>query len=139
MNHLLDTNICVFAIRKKSQRLLDRLRQHSPGDVGISTVTLAELRYDADKSQDPPKNHNALNSFVVPLEIVEFDAQAAEQYGRVRADLENRGVPIGPLDTMIAAHALSLNVPVVTNNVAEFSRVTGLKVEDWTSPGEGNG
>ena len=134
MKYLLDTNICVFAIRKKSKRLLDRLRQFGPGDVGISTVTLAELRYGADKSQDPAKNHNALNSFVAPLEIVEFDAQAAEQYGRVRADLEVRGIPIGPLDTMLAAHALSLSVPLVTNNVGEFSRVSGLTVEDWAAP-----
>lgn len=82
----------------------------------------------------PPKNHTALNSFVAPLEIVEFDAQAAEHDGQVRADLEARGLPIGPLDTLIAAHAVSLRVPLVTNNVKEFVRVAGLKVEDWTTP-----
>jgi tRNA(fMet)-specific endonuclease VapC len=95
---LLDTNICVFVIRKKSQLALQRLRQHPAGVVGISTITLAELRYGADKSQDPPKNHAALNAFLIPLEISEFDSQAAQQYGSTLAELEKRGVPIGPLD-----------------------------------------
>jgi tRNA(fMet)-specific endonuclease VapC len=134
VTYLLDTNICVFAIRQKSQRLLDRLRQTRPGDMAISTVTLAELRFGAEKSQDPPKNHAALIAFVAPLEIVPFDAAAADEYGRIRAHLEARGEPIGPLDTMIAAHALALGVPLVTNNVAEFTRVPGLTVEDWTAP-----
>src|SRR5207245_10403736 len=98
VKYLLDTNICVFVIRKKSQHILQRLRQHSAGDVGISTVTLAELRYGADKSQNPPKNHAALSAFLTPLEVVEFDAQAAEQYGSVRADMEKRGVRPGRLD-----------------------------------------
>jgi len=134
VKYLLDTNICVFVIRKKSQLALQRLRQHPAGDVGISTITLAELRYGADKSQDPPKNHAALNAFLAPLEVVEFDAQAAEQYGRIRADLEKRGLPIGPLDTLIATHAQSLGLTLVTNNLSEFTRVSGLVVEDWTVP-----
>jgi len=134
VKYLLDTNICVFVIRQKPQRVIHRFRQHDPDDLGISTVTLAELRYGADKSQDPVKNHNALNAFLAPLEIADFDARASEAYGKVRLDLESRGLPIGPLDTMIAAHALSLNVAVVSNNTSEFSRVTGLTVEDWTQP-----
>lgn len=134
MKYLLDTNICVFIIRKKSQLALKRLRQHPAGDVGISTITLAELRYGADKSQDPPKNHAALSAFLAPLEVVEFDAQAAEQYGSIRADLEKRGLPIGPLDSLIAAHAQSAGLTLVTNNQSEFSRVSGLALEDWTVP-----
>ena len=134
MKYLLDTNICVFVIRQKSQLILQRLRQRQAGDVGISTVTLAELRYGADKSNDPPRNHAALDAFLVPLETVAFDAEAADEYGHVRTDLECRGVPIGPLDNMIAAHALSLSVTLVTNNVSEFSRVAGLVVEDWSQP-----
>ena len=123
MNYLLDTNICVFVIRQKSQAIVRRLRTHDAGDLGISAVTLAELRYGAGKSQDPAKNHAALDAFVAPLTIAEFGAEAADQYGKVRADLERRGVPIGPLDTMIAAHALSVNVKLVTNNTREFARV----------------
>ena len=134
MKYLLDTNMCVFVIRQKSPLVLQRLRQHQAGDVGISTVTLAELRYGADKSNDPSKNHAALDAFLVPLETVEFNADAADEYGQVRSDLERRGLPIGPLDNMIAAHARSLGVTLVTNNVREFSRVTGLVLEDWSEP-----
>lgn len=134
MKYLLDTNICVFVIRQKSHEVLQHLRRHPAGDVGISTITLAELRYGADKSRDPTKNHAALEAFLAPLEIVDFDAAAADTYGRIRADLESRGVPIGPLDTVIAAHSLSLSVTLVTNNVREFARATGLIVEDWTAP-----
>jgi tRNA(fMet)-specific endonuclease VapC len=134
VKYLLDTNTCVFVIRNKSQLTLQRLRQHAAGVVGICSITLAELRYGADKSQDPAKNHAALNSFLAPVEIVEFDAQAAGQYGNIRTDLERRGLPIGPLDTLIAAHALSLGLTLVTNNIREFRRVSGLSVEDWTVP-----
>ena len=134
MKYLLDTNMCVFVIRQKSPLVLQRLRQHQAGDVGISTVTLAELRYGADKSNDPSKNHAALDAFLVPLETIEFNADAAGEYGQVRSDLERRGLPIGPLDNLIAAHARSLGVTLVTNNVREFSRVTGLVLEDWSEP-----
>ncbi len=134
MKYLLDTNICVFIIRKKSPLALQRLQKCSVGEVGISSITLAELRFGADKSKDPVKNHAALNSFLAPLEIVEFNSHAAGNYGSIRADLEKRGLPIGPLDTLIAAHAQSLGLTMVTNNIGEFSRVTGLLVEDWTVP-----
>lgn len=133
MNFLLDTNICVFVIRQKPEVVVQRFQRHQPGEIGISTVTLAELRYGADKSSNPPENHSALNGFLAPLEIVEFDAEAAEYYGKARTDLELRGIPIGPLDMIIAAHALCLGVPLVTNNMREFSRVTGLAVEDWSA------
>ena len=134
MKYLLDTNICVFVIRQKSPLVLQRLRQHQAGDVGISTVSLAELRYGANKSNDPHRNNAALDAFLVPLEIVEFNAAAADEYGQIRSDLERRGQSIGPLDNLIAAHARSLSVTLVTNNVREFSRVTGLILEDWSEP-----
>ena len=132
MNYLLDTNICVFVIRQKLQLVVRRFKEHLPDQLGISTVTLAELRYGADKSSNPSKNHTALDAFLAPLEIVDFDAECAECYGTIRAELESCGLPIGPLDTMIAAHALRLRLPVVTNNTREFSRVPGLTLEDWT-------
>jgi tRNA(fMet)-specific endonuclease VapC len=134
VTYLLDTNICIFIIRNKSLVALGRLRQQLPGEVGIFTITLAELRYGAEKSQNPSKNHAVLNAFLAPLEIVEFDAQASEDYGSIRRDLERRGLPIGALDTLIAAHARSLGLTLVTNNTREFTRVQGLPVEDWTVP-----
>lgn len=134
MKYLLDTNICVFVIRQKSSLVTERMRQFGIGDIGISTITLAELRFGADKSNDPPKNHSALDLFLVPLEVAVFDSGAADEYGGVRSQLERRGVPIGALDNMIAAHALSLNVTLVTNNIREFSRIERLMIEDWTEP-----
>lgn len=132
MRYLLDTNICIFLIRRKPATVLARFGQYSVNEIGISAVTLAELRYGADKSHRREQNHAALDAFLVPLAVVDFDSHAAARYGTVRAELERHGTPIGPLDTMIAACALSLGVPLVTNNAAEFSRVPGLQVEDWT-------
>ena len=126
MKYLLDTIICVFVIRGKSPLVLQRFRQQLPDDLGVSTVTLAELRYGADKSNDPIRNHAALNSFLAPIQILTFDAECADYYGKVRSDLERRGLPIGPLDTMIAAQSLRLNVPLATNNTSEFSREAGF-------------
>jgi len=132
VKYLLDTNICVFVIRQKPQLVVERFRQQPPDDLAISTVTLAELRYGADKSSNANKNHAALDLFLAPLEIESFDADAAECYGQLRTGLERRGLSIGPLDTMIAAHALSLKLPLITNNTREFSRVHGLILQDWT-------
>jgi len=98
--------------------------------VGISTITLAELQYGVAKSSDPSRNGLALKRFCMPLEILKFDQQAATAYGEARSRLERVGTPIGPLDTLIAAHALSLNVILVTSNEDEFRRVAGLKVEN---------
>lgn len=101
------------------------------GSVGISTITLAELQLGVEKSTNPVKNANALNQFLTPLEIIDFDTNAALEFGKVRAELERAGTPIGPYDTLIAAHARSLDITVVTNNVREFQRVKNLKVENW--------
>jgi tRNA(fMet)-specific endonuclease VapC len=134
VKYVLDTNICIYVIRRKPVLVLQRFQQLSPNEVAISSVTLAELRYGADKSAFPAKNHAALNSFLMPISVADFDSPAADQYGKVRAYLERQGTPIGPLDTMIAAHAQSLNVTLVTANTSEFSRVPGLVCEDWTVP-----
>lgn len=131
MKYVLDTNICVFVIRQKPWVVVEKFKQFVADELAISSVTLAELRYGADKSSDPGKNHAALDLFLAPLAIADFDSQAAEHYGVVRADLERRGLPIGALDTMIAAHALRLGIPLVTNNTREFARVNGLLLEDW--------
>ena len=131
MRYLLDTNICIQIIRRKPSELLSRLTALPVGDVGLSTITAAELHVGVQKSRDPARNAEALTLFLLPLEIAAFDYAAAEAYGRIRAALESAGTPIGPLDTLIAGHAVSLDAILVTDNVAEFSRVPGLRIENW--------
>jgi tRNA(fMet)-specific endonuclease VapC len=131
MRYLLDTNICIQIIRRKPSELLSRLTALPMGDVGLSTITAAELHVGVQKSRDPARNAEALTMFLLPLEIADFGYAAAEAYGRIRATLEAAGTPIGPLDTLIAGHAASLDVILVTDNVAEFSRVPGLRIENW--------
>ena len=131
MRYLLDTNICIQIIRRKPSELLSRLTALPVGDVGLSAITAAELHVGVQKSRDPARNAEALTMFLLPLEIADFDCAAAEAYGRIRVMLEAIGTPIGPLDTLIAGHAVSLNTTLVTDNVAEFSRVPDLRIENW--------
>ena len=134
MTHfMLDTNICVALIRGTAPGVFDRLRQHRADDVAISSITLAELQYGVAKSARPAHNAVLLAEFCAPLAILPFDNQAAEIYGNVRVTLELAGIPIGPLDTLIASHALSLGMTLVTNNEREFRRVVGLRIENWLS------
>jgi tRNA(fMet)-specific endonuclease VapC len=128
---MLDTNICIALIKRKPPKALRRFDRLSAGDVGISTITLAELRYGIAKSQHVEKNRQALEEFLLPLEVADFDEKAASAYGAVRADLEDAGRLIGPLDTQIGAHTLSLDTVLVTDNTTEFRRIKGLKVENW--------
>lgn len=102
------------------------------GSIGISTITLSELQYGIMKSSNPEKNQEALDKFLTPLEIIDFNVDAAIVYGSIRTDLEKLGTPIGPLDTLIAAHAKSLDLTLVTNNAKEFERIPALKIENWT-------
>lgn len=131
MMRMLDTDICIALIKRRSPELITKLKKHKPGEVAISSITLAELHFGVAKSAQPEKNRAALDQFLLPLVILAFDDAAAEGYGRVHAALEVKGAPIGLLDTLIAGHALSINGAVVTNNVREFSRVQGLRVENW--------
>lgn len=128
---LLDTNICIALIKQQPSELIAKLKKLKPGDVAISSITLAELQFGVSKSKQPEKNRAALDQFLLPLEVLSFDESAAGVYGQLRAALEAKGTPIGPLDTLIASHALSVKAAVVTNNVREFSRVDGLRVENW--------
>jgi tRNA(fMet)-specific endonuclease VapC len=134
MNYLLDTNICVLLIRQKSPLVLSKLTSHPIIDIGISAITLAELQYGVDKSSQPTQNQQALDQFLLPLTILPFDEQDAIAYGQIRAKLEAQGLPIGALDTLIAAQAIHYNLILVTNNIREFVRVPGLVIEDWTKP-----
>lgn len=132
LRRLLDTNVCIHIIRRRPQAVLRRFEDYGIGEVAVSSVTVAELRYGAEKSPRSEQNLEALGRFLLPLEVLAFGGEAAAAYGRVRAALENAGTPIGPLDTLIAAHAVSVGVTLVTNNTREFGRVQGLEVEDWT-------
>jgi len=131
MKWMLDTDTCIALINRQPRDLIKRLQTKAVGDVGISSITLAELRHGVAKSTRRDQNRAALDRFLLPLDIAAFDDLAADLYGTVRADLETAGTPIGPLDTLIAGHAVSLAVVLVTHNVAEFRRVTGLRLEDW--------
>ncbi|MGF1495131.1 MAG: type II toxin-antitoxin system VapC family toxin [Microcoleaceae cyanobacterium] len=131
MRYLLDTNICIYLIKQKPPQVLERFQTLALSDVGISSITVAELEYGIYKSQQQEKNHNALMQFLIPLEIVDFDQAAATIYGSIRSDLERRGLVIGSMDMLIAAHAISLGVVLVSNNAREFSRITNLSLENW--------
>jgi tRNA(fMet)-specific endonuclease VapC len=133
MKFLLDTNICIYIIKQKPLEVLHKFNTYQVGDIGISSITVAELEFGVQKSQYPAKNQQALAQFLLPLEIVNFDNAAATIYGNIRAILEKQGTPIGSLDSLIAAHALSLQVTLITNNVREFSRLPNLKLENWVS------
>jgi tRNA(fMet)-specific endonuclease VapC len=131
MKYMLDTNICIGLIRQKPQSLIERLTDCAPGDIGVSTITVAELAHGAQKSSQVEKNMSALEQFLLPLEIADFNQRASIAYGFVRASLERTGNVIGSMDLLIGAHALSLNVILVTNNTGEFKRIPNLKIEDW--------
>ena len=133
MKYLLDTNICIALIRQKPAALIQRLTSLQPGDAGISSITLAELFHGVEKSSRPEQNMSALEQFLLPLDLADFDQDSALAYGKIRADLERTGQLIGSMDILIAAHAVSLDAIMVTNNVKEFQRVKGLFVEDWIS------
>lgn len=127
---LLDTNICIYIINVKPPEVLARFHRYPLGEIGLSSVVAAELAYGVAKSGSS-RNRQALEMFLAPLELMPFDDRAVWAYGQLRADLERRGQSIGAMDTMIAAHALSLNALLVTNNTREFSRVAGLHLENW--------
>jgi tRNA(fMet)-specific endonuclease VapC len=128
---MLDTNICIYIIKRHPANVLKKFKEFEVGDICISSVTLAELMYGVQKSQHHQKNQSALAEFTSPLEVIPFAEEAAAQYGHLRTYLEKKGLPIGPLDMMIAAHALCTGSILVTNNKKEFSRVPHLKLEDW--------
>ena len=132
---MLDTDICIYIIKRKPLRVLERLGLIQPGQLSMSAITFAELMNGAKKSQRVEANVSRLNALGEILEICSFDQQAAVAYGDVRSSLEKRGEVIGPHDLLIAAHALSLDRILVTNNEREFKRVEGLKVDNWAVNG----
>lgn len=131
MSYMLDTNICIYAIKKKPEQVLYRLREAMQSGVCISSITLAELEYGMKHSSNPGKNRQALLRFLAPFSILPFGPAAAFEYGEIRAYLQERGTPVGPLDMLIAGHARAEELTLVTNNVREFERVPGLTIENW--------
>lgn len=132
MKYMLDTNICIYVIKHKPTEAINNFLKHDPEDICISSITYGELMYGVEKSQAVERNRVALMLFLSSISILPFDNDAAEEYGKVRADLERKGTPIHPMDMLIAGHAKSKGVILVTNNTKEFFRVEGLEVEDWT-------
>jgi tRNA(fMet)-specific endonuclease VapC len=131
MDYLIDTNICIYIIKQQPIQVLEKFRQFSVGEIGISAVSVAELQFGVARSSNPNKNQQALELVLATLSVMPFDHATAVFYGQVRHLLEKKGTPICSFDTLIAAHALQLNRILVTNNVREFSRVPHLRLENW--------
>lgn len=130
IRYLLDTNICIYVINARPATVLARFVEHEVDGLGISAITASELYWGVCKSGSV-RNRTTLEKFLSPLAVLDYDLGAARKYGELRAYLEQQGTPIGPLDQQIAAHALALDVTLVTNNVREFERVPGLRLENW--------
>jgi tRNA(fMet)-specific endonuclease VapC len=131
MRYLLDTDLCIYIARRKPATIGARLNRLRSGEARISIITLLELVYGACKSQNHAENLARVQQFERIVPALPLDTQVAESYGKLRADLEGKGLMIGAYDLLIAAHALSLSLTLVTNNVREFSRVEGLQIENW--------
>ena len=134
MKYMLDTSICVSLIRNNPECVLANLRANRRDGIAISTIVLAELEYGAEMSAFPEKNSRILNRFLLPITVLHFDDFAAVEYGLIRAALQKRGTPIGLMDMLIAAHAMSEGLTLVTNNIREFERVEGLAIANWVEP-----
>jgi len=134
MRYLLDTNICIFLIKKHSPEILAQFSKHSPQDVAISAITLFELQYGVEKSQNRQRSEDALDKFLLPLNIIDMDRSAAIEAAAILAQLERKGISIGPYDLLIAGLARSREMILVTNNTKEFERVADLHLEDWLTP-----
>jgi tRNA(fMet)-specific endonuclease VapC len=133
MQFMLDTNTCIYIIKRRPFEVIERFKRTEISQVGISCMTLSELQYGVSKSSRPEQNQMALAQFIAPLEIVPFDEEAARCYGGLRVHLERHGTPIGSLDMLIAAHALSIACTLVTNNEKEFVRIPNLKIANWVT------
>lgn len=131
MKYMLDTNICIYVIKKMPPSVIQRFLEHDVRDICVSSITFAEMMHGVEKSQAKERNRIAYILFMSALTVLDFDSAAAQEYGRIRADLETKGTPIGPMDMLIAAHAKSQGLTLVTNNTREFVRVEGLALENW--------
>ena len=132
MNYILDTNICIYIINRKPDKVLRKFELYPVYEFGISFITHAELQYGVEKSKNKNINQAALDEFLLPLTILPLHGKRLVTcYGEIRTSLESNGQTIGPLDMLIAAHALSLDLTIISNNIREFSRIPNLKCENW--------
>ena len=131
IRYLIDTNICIYIMNKRPIGIIHKFKQFDVGEIGVSTVTVSELQYGVAKSKNRRLNEQRVQEFLSPIEILPYDENATTIYGDIRLQLEKSGEPIGPLDLLIAAQALSGNLVLITNNEKEFKRVPKLKVENW--------
>lgn len=135
MNYLLDTNICIYIIKKSPEKVIKKLealiRAEDKNEIYLSSITVSEIYYGVEKSAQADKNREALKGFLTPFQVVNFDQRSAEMFGQVRSNLEKNGTVIGPYDLQIASVALAHNFILVTNNTKEFERVEGLQLEKW--------
>jgi tRNA(fMet)-specific endonuclease VapC len=131
IKYLLDTNICIYIMNKRPVEIIEKFKQFEVGEIGVSTVTVSELYYGIGKSKNLKLNEQRVEEFLSPLNVLSYDEDAAHLYGTIRVQLEKQGKPIGPLYQLIAAHALSRGLTLVTNNEKEFKRIKGLKIENW--------
>ena len=131
IKYMLDTNILIYTIRKRPKKVRDAFKEYSDY-LSMSTITLGELICGAEKSSQPTRNLADIEALAARVDVLPFDNQAAQHFGQVRAELAKAGKPIGPYDLMIAGHARSRGLILVTNNLREFKRVPGLRLENWT-------
>ena len=131
MIYLLDTNTCIYFLNRTSERTVSQFKRFSPLVIKLSTITVAELFYGAEKSKAKKKNWEIIEKFISTFEIIPFDEKCTKIYPKIRASLEKSGTPIGPMDLLIASISLANNFVLVTNNVKEFKRVKGLTLENW--------
>lgn len=131
MTYLLDTNICIYILNQRPQKVIQRFRRFDPGDIRISAITISELQYGVSKSKYSRRNQDRLDDFLVPFDVLPYDAKAALVYGEIRSTLEQGGRPIGPLDLLIAAQAIAHHLKLVTNNTKEFERIDSLSIDNW--------
>jgi len=131
MRYMLDTNICIYYINKKPPHIMENIHKHMLDGICISAITLAELEHGVAKSKYPEQNSDKLAQFLSIFDVLSFDGEAATAYGIIQADLQRKGTPIGPMDALIAAHATATGLTLITNNMREFERVSGLTLENW--------
>jgi tRNA(fMet)-specific endonuclease VapC len=129
---MLDTNICIFAIKRKYENLLNRLHKNIDKGIYISTLTVAELEFGVSNSMYPEKNRISLLEFLTIFNLLQFDDIDAIEYGKIKTKLKKQGNIIGPIDLLLAAQAVTKNLILITNNIDEFKRVDNLRIEDWS-------
>ena len=131
MNYLFDTNICIYLLNKKYRKIIDRIEQEGIENIGISSITIAELEFGIEKSLQQERNRVALMGFLLPFKIISFNQNDAYEYGIIRNDLQKKGKIIGNMDLLIGSQAISRDLTLVTNNEKEFERIEHIRIENW--------